>query len=180
MKNVTGTNIVDSITVTFISVFRTRDTDPLAVLPGGSPLLTTMCLMPLIIITVLLMSSLTVSITLNTASAPTEQLKVVRTVNAFNNIMGIVTAGTSAVCTPRKNRHTIRNISTTVLNSAPIILRTESRMNGAALQGQRIPTFRGKNGRNLVSPVPTVPVALRVPVLAVSPTFRFVVGPLPT
>lgn len=172
-------NIVDSITVTLIRVFRTRFTDPWAVLPGGKFLLVTICLMPLIIMTVLLINKLTVSITLNTASAPTEKLKVVRMVKAFSNIIGMVTAGTNAVWKPRRNRHTIRNMRTTVLISAPIILRTETPMNGAALHGQITPRFDGKNGLTPVSLVWTVVVALSVPVLAVSPTFRLEVGRLP-
>lgn len=176
---VTGTNIVERIIVTLISVCRTRFTDPRAVLPGGSPLLVTICLMPLIIMTVLLISNFTVSITLNTANAPTAKLIVDKTVNALRTIIGMVTAGTTAVWKPRKNRHTIRKMRTTVLISAPKILRTETLTNGAALQGQIAPRSVGKQVDKWPSLLPIVCEALRVPVLAVSPTVTLVVGPLP-
>lgn len=106
--------------------------------------------MPLIIMTVLLISRLTVSITVNTAKAPMSQLKVQSMEKAFTNIIGMVTAGTSAVWKPRRNRHTMRKIRVTVLSSAPIMLLTEVPINEAALHVIPHLSLRGKHRVSLL------------------------------
>lgn len=177
--NVTGTNIVISISATLTTVLATRPTVPCAVLPGDRFLAITTCLMPLIIMTVLLIRTLTVRITLNTASMPTEKFSVSTAVNAFTNVIGIISAGTSAQWTPRRNRNTIVNISNTVLFKAQIIPATEIPMNGEALHGTPHLMPVGKQCVSLLTPVCIVAVAPSVPVFGDSRMLMVADGPLP-
>ncbi len=78
-------------------VFATLFTVPPAVLHGDRFLRRTTWLIPLMIITVLLMISLTVSISLSRATTPNEKLNTSTILNALIRETGIVTTGTRAV-----------------------------------------------------------------------------------
>lgn len=97
-KKSIGINMVVNITEAVTKVFDNLRTVPRAVLCVARRLLRTKCLMPLIIITVLLIITLTVRTKFNKANTPSENFTTSTKLNALTKETGIVTAGTKVVC----------------------------------------------------------------------------------
>lgn len=163
--NVIGTNIVYSIRMTVIIGLVILLTVCPVVLPGATPRIRTPCLMPLTIMTVLLIMTLTVNITLNSASTPIENLRVVTLTNALITDIGIVSIGTSAVCRSRRKTKIMTIISIRVLKNARTILETEVWAKVAALTMTPHLTFLGNAVPTLDRAPAIVVEMLRVPVL---------------
>lgn len=93
-----GMKMVYNMSDTVTSVLSRSFTVPPAVLQGERRLLPTTWLMPLIIMTVLLIMTLTVRTSFSSASTPSEKLKMSTMLKALTSETGIVMTGTSAVC----------------------------------------------------------------------------------
>lgn len=173
-RKVSGMNIEVSISATVTTGLEILSTVPRVVLCGCTFLLTR-CLTPLIMMTVLLIMTLTVSISLNRASMPTEQFSTYSMVKALMTEIGIVTSGTSDVCYARRNMIMMTMISSIVLSSATIIEWTDRCMNMAALQIVRYVMFLGKLCLSLLTPVWIVLDSVTEPVFGILKTVIVVV-----
>lgn len=120
-----GTNIVTNISEEATIVPSTFPTVLTSVTQEDPQFILNCVRIVLIMITVLLIIALTINISVNSATRPTSNLVMDTKVNALTSEIMTFISGTSAEWTLRKKIQIIRTIRTTVLTSAPIILRTE-------------------------------------------------------